>query len=99
MNLHFSFATTANMTSKGQVLVPKPIRDRVGLVPGQPVRIAINDRGEAVILPGSSGTEETSEQRRIRVLAAIDSIPETFRTGQSTDDYMAELRGPHAELP
>jgi AbrB family looped-hinge helix DNA binding protein len=90
-----------NMTSKGQVLIPKTIRDRVGLVPGAAVTVGVNDRGEAVVLPVEQArrAKETPEQRKARIRAAIDSIAGKFAIGQSTDDYMAELRGPYDDLP
>jgi antitoxin PrlF len=90
-----SKVAAGRMTSKGQVLIPKAIRDAVGLVPGGEVRVALNDRGEAVVLPASQLPAETPEQRRARVEAAILSVAGKFRTGQSTDDYMAEVRGPY----
>lgn len=49
-------ATT--LTVKGQVTIPKPIRDALGLKPGMPVNFAVNDQGEVVIhrahTPGKS---------------------------------------------
>jgi antitoxin PrlF len=99
MNVQVTLDTVTNMTSKGQVLVPKAVRDRVGLVPGKPVRVGVNDRGEAVILPAAAHADETPEQRKARVLAAIDAIPARFSTGQTTDDYMSEIRGPYRDLP
>lgn len=98
MNIHrpIENEATVNMTSKGQVLVPKAIRDRIGLVPGRPVMIGINDRGEAVVRPlGSGEGVESLEERRARVRAAILSVAGSARTGQSTDDYMREIRGDH----
>jgi len=95
MNAHCDFVSKTNMTSKGQVLIPKAIRDQVGLVPGKPVEVGINDRGEAVILPCADRAEETPEQRRERIEAAIMSIAGKYSTGQSTDEYMAEIRGPY----
>lgn len=86
--------TAVNMTSKGQVLVPKSIRDKLGLMPGQRVRVGINDRGEAVVLPMTAReTGETPDERRERVRKALASIAGQYRTGQSTDDYMREIRG------
>lgn len=95
MNVHVSLATITNMTSKGQVLIPKAIRDRVGLVPGKPVRVGLNDRGEVVVLPDARASAETPEQRRARIEAAILSVAGKYSTGQSTDEYMAEIRGPY----
>jgi AbrB family looped-hinge helix DNA binding protein len=89
-------AADVNMTSKGQVLIPKVIRERLGLVPGKPVRVGINDRGEAVIRPAESERRETPEARRARVLAAIESLAGRYSTGQPTDEIMRELRGDRA---
>jgi AbrB family looped-hinge helix DNA binding protein len=40
----------SNMTSKGQVTVPKAIRDALGLKPGQKVRFELDDDGNARIV-------------------------------------------------
>ncbi|MEA2999577.1 MAG: antitoxin PrlF [Sphingomonadales bacterium] len=82
-----------NMTSKGQVLIPKTIRDRVGLVPGAQVTVGINDRGEAVVLP--KHVAETPEERRSRIRAALEAARGSMRTGfATTDEYMDFIR-PH----
>jgi len=97
MNIHAPITdlTELNMTSKGQVLVPKAIRDRTGLVPGGPVRVGVNDRGETVILPPAS--PETVEARQARIAAAIGAVRGTANFGMSTDDYMAMIRGPYED--
>ena len=94
-----SDTSSSNMTSKGQVLIPKTVRDRVGLVPGEAVTVGVNDRGEAVVLPSRAAARanETPDQRRERILAAIDAIAGKYATGQSTDEYMAEIRGPYGD--
>lgn len=95
MNMHSRIdeETVVNMTSKGQVLMPKAIRDRIGLVPGQPVRIGINDRGEAVVLPASAASTEMPEEKRARIKAGIMSAVGSMTTGfASTDDYMDFIR-------
>ena len=85
--------TQVNMTSKGQVLIPKEVRDALGLVPGRPVSVGINDRGEAVILPEKG--LESAEQRSARIGAAIAGLRGTIATGfATTDDYMDFVR-PH----
>lgn len=42
-------ATT--LTSKGQVTIPKRIRDAMQLVPGTPVEFSVNEAGEVVLHP------------------------------------------------
>lgn len=41
--------TTTTITVKGQVTVPKHIRDALGLVPGTQVGFALNDAGDVVL--------------------------------------------------
>ena len=80
-----------NMTSKGQVLIPKAVRERVGLKPGASITVGVNDRGEAVIVPDAE--PETREQRRARIRAAIDAVAGTVHFGfASTDEYMDDIR-------
>lgn len=85
-----------NMTSKGQVLIPKPIRDRIGLRPGKPVVVAINDRDQVVVLTPEEARRrsETVEERRARIREAIASIAGRYDFGGgTTDEIMRDLRG------
>lgn len=82
-----------NMTSKGQVLIPKDLRDRAGLQPGTPVTIGLNKRGEVVVLPHPAS--ETAEARRDRIRASIEAARGSVDTGfATTDEYMDFIR-PH----
>ncbi len=38
--------TVATITSKGQVTIPKKIRDKLGLKPGDKVDFEVNDKGK-----------------------------------------------------
>lgn len=90
-------ASDVNMTSKGQVLIPKSVRARVGLKPGAAVTVGVNDRGEAVIVP--QRRNETVEERRLRIRAAIEAARGTMDTGfATTDEYMDFIR-PHRRDP
>lgn len=93
MNAPLEKLTRTNMTSKGQVLIPKDVRDAIGLIPGRPVNVGLNDRGEAVVVPGERLGSETPDQRRDRLLAVLDEVRSRYRTGRSTDEIMFELRG------
>ena len=85
--------TTTNMTSKGQVLIPKGVRDALGLVPGGRVDVGMNDRGEAVVVPTPVPRAETPEERSARIMAAFARASLRHRTGRSVDEMMAEIRG------
>ena len=89
-------ASSGNMTSKGQVLIPKAVRDRVGLQPGKPVVVAVNDRGQVVVLTPEEAQRrsETREQRRARIRDAVRSIEGKYDFGGgTTDEIMRDLRG------
>lgn len=98
MNAHTPITdfVDVNMTSKGQVLIPKAIRDRIGLRPGKPVVVAINDRQQVVVLTPEEARRrtETLEERRERIRIAIDRVAGKYDFGGgSTEEIMRDLRG------
>ena len=93
MNMPLDRRTTTNMTSKGQVLIPKDVRDLIGLVPGRPVDIGVNDRGEAVVVPSKRWPDESPEERQARIDAAFAAIRECPQFTRPSTEIMRELRG------
>ncbi len=87
----------SNMTSKGQVTVPKDIRDALGLEPGQAVAFELDAEGNARILKVDRVAE--TEQRkadfrnRLKEAQAIFKANDAF-PGMTTDEYMAMIREP-----
>lgn len=85
-----------NLTSKGQVTIPKDVRDALGLRPGEPVEIELRGEGEAVIRRGPA--QVTPDPAR--VASALERIRRVQRDyhhlaeGLDPDTYMAELREP-----
>ncbi len=74
-------ATT--VTSKGQVTIPKRVRDRLAIQPGNQVEFELTPDGRVVLLKvGSSPVENRFETLRGRAGA-----------GMSTDEIMALTRG------
>jgi antitoxin PrlF len=53
---------STTLTIKGQVTIPKQIRDALGLKPGMPVDFAVNDEGE-VVIHRAKGTEKRKPDR------------------------------------
>ena len=45
------------LTSKGQVTIPKRIRDELGLLPGAPVEFSVNAAGEVVLHHAGPGQD------------------------------------------
>ena len=76
-------ATT--LTSKGQVTIPKQIRDALNLAPGSSVEFAVNLEGEVVI----HRVDARPGRKRDRFEAARGKADVKWRT----DDLMTLLRG------
>jgi AbrB family looped-hinge helix DNA binding protein len=49
---------TAKMTSKGQLTIPKAVRDSLRLHPGDRVAFVVHDHGEATIKPVTKSVDE-----------------------------------------
>ena len=76
---------STSLTSKGQVTIPKQIRDALNLAPGSRVDFAVNDDGEVVI---------------VNARAKVSRKPDRFEASRGkadikwrTKDLMALLRG------
>ncbi|HRP97540.1 MAG TPA: AbrB/MazE/SpoVT family DNA-binding domain-containing protein [Rhodocyclaceae bacterium] len=76
---------TTTLTSKGQVTIPKRIRDALGLAPGCKVEFAVNRDGDVVIHKEG----EHPDRPRDRFEAARGKADIKWRT----DALMALLRG------
>ena len=75
-------ATT--VTSKGQVTIPKPVRDHLGIVPGSQVAFRRATDGSIVIEKADAPGPQPSRLASLRGHAG---------RGMSTDEIMALLRG------
>ncbi len=73
------------ITSKGQVTIPKKVRDHLGVEPGASIAFRLNDKGEVVI--------EAVDKPRPLPRGDIDSVVGIFGPGPSTDEIMKMLRG------
>jgi len=74
----------AVVSEKGQVTIPKQLRDRLGIQPGEVLEFE-EDGGRLIAV---------KQQRR----APLDSVYGILRVVGTTDELITELRGP-AELP
>ncbi|HBB54894.1 MAG TPA: AbrB family transcriptional regulator [Hyphomonadaceae bacterium] len=74
----------ATVTGKGQVTIPKPIRDRLGITPGMKVAFSVDNDGRAFIEKEVKTPLQSSRFERLRGTAT---------TSLSTDEIMALTRG------
>jgi AbrB family looped-hinge helix DNA binding protein len=75
------------MTSKGQVTIPKPIRDALHLTPGAAIEFSVNEQGEVVLHSAKIKKDKTSAPDR------FDAVRGKADIKWRTDELMALLRG------
>jgi antitoxin PrlF len=75
------------VTVKGQVTIPKRIRDSQGFAPGSKVVFDVNDAGETVIRPA----DQVQAQRPDRFDRALGASQ--IKWDGTTDEYMELIRG------
>ncbi|MEX3775737.1 AbrB/MazE/SpoVT family DNA-binding domain-containing protein [Pseudomonas sp. MYb118] len=78
---------STTMTSKGQVTIPKPIRDALHLTPGSSIEFTVNEHGEVVLHGANLIAGKTSKPDR------FDAVRGKADIKWRTDDLMALLRG------
>ena len=82
------------VTEKGQVTIPKPIRDKLGIVPGSEVEFVEQDAN--VVLKkrtdAASGSDEDFDAWAARVAGTFDTM------GMDGKEYVDWLRGPRDDL-
>ena len=71
--------STSRVSEKGQVTIPKPMRERLGIRPGEVVQF----REE----PGRLVIEKTLTRD------ALDELYGVLDLGRTTDEFVRELRG------
>ena len=75
------------VTIKGQVTIPKPIRERLGITPGaSAVEFEVQPDGQVVLRRAAAGDDYAQR------LAAAGGMAEGLE-GYSTDEVMRLLRG------
>jgi AbrB family looped-hinge helix DNA binding protein len=73
------------LTAKGQVTVPKQVREHLGLKPGAEVEFDLADDGRVVLRPAASP--------RAAIHSRFTRFRGRARPGLSTDEYMKLVRG------
>jgi AbrB family looped-hinge helix DNA binding protein len=84
------------VTSKGQVTIPKAVRDKLGITPGDD--IGFREEGAQMIIVNETSGNET-EKRDANFQRALDLIRQMRADGRikplgmSVDEYMNMIRG------
>ena len=78
---------STTVTSKGQVTIPKRVRDRLGIVPGSQVEFEPQPDGSVVLVRKSAG--KPGRRPRSRFAALRGSV----KLSMTTDEIMALTRG------
>ena len=77
---------SSTLTIKGQVTIPKRLRDYLGLSPGDTVRFEYTEDGAVrIVAPRKAG--------KGRKASRFSALRGTRKTGMSTDEIMNLLRG------
>ena len=77
-------AMPTTMTSKGQVTIPKRVRDRLGLKPGSQVEFDLNSDGYVIIRPANDDHPPPNPFAQFKGI---------LKTGLTTDEMMEITRG------
>jgi AbrB family looped-hinge helix DNA binding protein len=73
------------VSEKGQITIPKALRDELGIQPGQVLDFIADERGCLVATKASSRS-------------GVDELYGVLELGKSTDEVMRELRGDREDL-
>jgi AbrB family looped-hinge helix DNA binding protein len=84
------------VTTKGQVTIPKQIRDRMGIGPGSEVEFVATEDGARLVASNQNVSEEEAARR---FKDTLDRMAGTLDLGgMTTDEYVEWLRGPREDL-
>jgi antitoxin PrlF len=78
----------SRMTSKGQVTIPKRVRDYLGLKPGSEVEFTISNNGQFIIR-----ARKPKKPEKDRLEEALEALRGSAGPGMSTDEVMRLTRG------
>ncbi|UVK42265.1 AbrB/MazE/SpoVT family DNA-binding domain-containing protein [Mesorhizobium sp. AR07] len=84
------------VTTKGQVTIPKQIRDHLGIGPGSEVEFVATEEGARLVAVNENLSEEEAARRFSDVLDRMEGTLDLG--GMTTDEYMEWLRGPREDL-
>lgn len=88
------------LTSKGQMTIPKEVRDDLGIGPGSNVGLEKNEKGEFVLTNLDARHGESRGERMVRLM--VEFGDRMRREGKmnnlTTDEIMEMTRGPFDDV-
>jgi antitoxin PrlF len=81
---------STTVTTKGQVTIPKAVRDRLNLKPGNAVDFGLTPDGQVTLT--KAGKKPVAPKSR------FDRIRGTLKSDMTTDEIIELMRGPPAEV-
>jgi AbrB family looped-hinge helix DNA binding protein len=82
---------STTVTSKGQVTIPKAVRDRLSIKPGSVVDFELADDGRVVLV--KAGRKPTAPRK-----GRFDRLRGIMKSDMTTEEIMALMRGAPAEV-
>ena len=73
------------LTKKGQVTIPKRVRDRLGLKPGSEVEFKLTEGGDVALLKAKG--------KRAKPKDPFAKLRGSLKLGMTTDEFMRLMRG------
>ena len=83
--------SSTTVTSRGQVTIPKHIRERRGIAAG--TRLEVIDHGDKIILQKEARNRKNKRKTDIELEAYFERVRGSMKLGMTTDEYMELLRG------
>ncbi len=79
--------TTVTLTSKGQLTLPRPLRDALGLTPGARLQASIDKQGRLVLVPSKYEPEELFLHRpKLNRCLSLDQMAEAIAAAAGRPD-------------
>jgi AbrB family looped-hinge helix DNA binding protein len=79
--------TTVTLTSKGQLTLPRPLRDALGLAPGAKLQASIDRLGRLVLVPSKYEPEELFLNRpKVNRCLSLEQMEQTIAAANGNSD-------------
>jgi AbrB family looped-hinge helix DNA binding protein len=84
------------VTTKGQVTIPKDVRDRIGVGPGSEVEFVLEGNAARIV---PLDAEDARKRRKAAIQAWAARVAGTLDLdGMTSDEYFQWIRGPRDDL-